>query len=104
MFVCGTCEAGGRIKPGAQAPGKRKRIWDRARKAGDSVYRLSPAPRARIEFFAPILGLAPQALCLRLLRRLIRSFYEERIKKSEDAGNNNTDITAEMQAKEWFDL
>ena len=33
-----------------------------------------------------------------------KKLYDKRIKKSEDAGNNNTDITAEMQAKEWFDL
>ena len=49
-----------------------KRPERRAREAGDSADNvgLSPAPRADNIFPVLVLGLAPQALCLRLLRRL----------------------------------
>jgi hypothetical protein len=33
-----------------------------------------------------------------------QELYNERIQKCEDARKNNTEITAEMEAKEWFDL
>ena len=73
MFVRGTCEAGGRIKPGAQAPGKRKRIWDRARKAGSHrIFRADPGA------CAPGFMLTPAS-------QANKKLYDERIKKSEDA-------------------
>jgi hypothetical protein len=36
-FVRGTCEAGGRIKPGAQAPGQDRASYLQAHEMGDSV-------------------------------------------------------------------
>jgi len=64
------CEAGESIKPGALAPGQRD-VTNQAREAGESplIFKLSPASRAAHET-APYLGLTPQALCSRLLRRL----------------------------------
>jgi hypothetical protein len=64
------CEAGESVKPGALAPGQRD-LTNQARETGESpqIFKLSPASRAAHKT-APYLGLAPQALCFRLLRRL----------------------------------
>jgi hypothetical protein len=58
--VPGTCVAGGRIKPGARAPGTSFKKRNRARETGGSVlldHRLSPVSRAR----TPILVCLPGA-------------------------------------------
>ena len=70
------CEAGVGIKPGAQAPGQLFKKRFEPVKTGDSVnvFRLSPAIAGSRPGCDWYLGLAPQALCLRLLRRLCRTF------------------------------
>jgi len=65
-------EAGGSIKPGAQAPGKLQEKRAQARETGDSANR--PEAVARFTGLGLLLvganlGLAPQALCCHLLRR-----------------------------------
>ena len=67
-----TCEAGDSIKPGAQAPGRaRQRIRQPMKwAAAVSVLRCRPLTRASFELCHSILGLAPQAICCHLLRRL----------------------------------
>jgi hypothetical protein len=64
-------EAGGRIKPGAQAPGSSNKKGERARGAGGSAVARSAGSNVSDRF---LLGLAPQALFCRPLRGLQRSF------------------------------
>jgi len=68
-----TCEAGVSIKPGAPAPGSQNEIINSPRKRAIARNALGchPLSRALIPITKPFLGLAPQALCLHLLRRLI---------------------------------
>jgi hypothetical protein len=64
------CEAGVSIKPGAQAPGSDHQKPPKPVNTGDSVKFpvFRPLSRARALFIWHVnLGLAPQALCLRLL-------------------------------------
>jgi MoaA/NifB/PqqE/SkfB family radical SAM enzyme len=65
------CEAGASISLGRKPQDQLKNI-DRAREMGDSMnfFELSPAGAGSFFNFDLNLGLAPQALCLRLLRRL----------------------------------
>jgi len=74
------CEAGGSIKPGAQAPGSKHNRGFKPANAGDGPNRdkslmilmaanCRPFHGLEIRLIL-ILGLAPQALCSRLLRRL----------------------------------
>ena len=64
----GTCEAGGRIKPGAQALGRQNK--NLRREPVKRATALPPAIAGSVVIFLEYLGLTPQALCLRLLRRL----------------------------------
>ncbi len=80
------CEAGVSIKPGAQAPGSDHNDKPGARETGDSVKFtcFRPLPRAPALLLARNLGLAPQALCLRLLSQAkkyhsIRLFVQSRL-------------------------
>src|SRR5215213_2212704 len=63
------CEAGVSIKPGAQAPGSDHKKQARARETGERVKftGFRPLSRAPTSYWYLNLGLAPQALCLRLL-------------------------------------
>ena len=76
------CEAGASIKPGAQAPGSKHNRFFKPANAGDSPNRdkmilmaanCRPFHGLGIRLIL-ILGLAPQALCSRLLRRLRQHF------------------------------
>jgi hypothetical protein len=70
------CEAGVSIKPGAQAPGSNRIQGHEPAIAGESLKNVDAAARFTGST-APLivdLGLTPQALCLRLLRRLCRTF------------------------------
>jgi len=63
-------EAGEGIKPGAQAPGKLQEKRAQARETGDSASPPEAVARftgSHAYFYFRVLGLAPQALCLRPL-------------------------------------
>jgi hypothetical protein len=70
------CEAGVSIKPGARAPGNEIHIKVGACEAGESA--INRCSVTRLHGLVPCnestLGLAPQALCPRLLRRRKRTF------------------------------
>jgi hypothetical protein len=66
-------EAGGGIKPGAPSPRIAVCYLFSAHEMGDSVRWLCASAHfaGSMNISISILGLAPQALCLRLLRRLV---------------------------------
>ena len=78
-MVLEACRAGGCIKPGARAPGTKAHPDIQARECGRQRIatiliicgkQLSPIVMGSQFELTSILGLAPQALCFRLLRRL----------------------------------
>src|SRR5689334_4055006 len=75
--------AGVSIKPGAQAPGWQNPFPDEAREAGDSLnhYDCHPFHGLRTILSFLILGLAPQALCLRLLSQAKSLDYQSVVSK-----------------------
>jgi hypothetical protein len=74
FIVPGTCVAGGRIKPGARAPGTSfKKGTEPVKRAAACYWTIGCRPFHGLarQFWFAYLGLAPQALFCRRLRRLL---------------------------------